>query len=99
MIDLVNTSPHALAEQLLISTGHYARAAEELAELLEKKAHIWLELRKDYTSDSQTDKAWTRTEDGVRESRLKLLLKSKEKEMSVIKTYLRVKEAETRGSY
>ena len=97
MIDLVNTTPHALAEQLLENAAHYSKASEELADLLERKAKTWLDLRKDYTSDSQTDKAFMRTEDGIRENRLKLLLKSKEREATASKAYLRIKDAEARN--
>lgn len=97
MIDLQNTTPHQLADQLLENAAHYSKASEELADLLERKAGTWLELRKAYTSDSQTDKAFMRTEDGVREMRLRLLLKAKEREATSIKAYLRIKDAEARN--
>lgn len=60
---------------------------------------MWVAMREYYKSDTATDRAWQATELGKEETKTKLKLKALEKEMSAIKTHLKVKSDEARNMY
>jgi hypothetical protein len=78
-------------------SAEYARCSEQLADILELKTKKWLEIRQDVKSDTSADRRWDATEEGIHEMRLKLKMKAMEKEMSSIKTFLDVLNAEARN--
>lgn len=80
-------------------SAEYARLSERLADILEKKTHIWLNIRADVKSDTAADRKWDSTEDGIQEMRLRLKLKAMEKEMSAIRSHLEVLQGEARNQY
>jgi len=78
-------------------SAEYANYAEQLGEILVLKPQWWKDNRDKYTSDKQCEMAWALTEDGVTEIRLKMKMKSSEKEMNAIASHLRILEAEARN--
>ena len=92
-------SPPQLAEHLLGLASDYSRLSDELAEVLTAKPMKWIELRAVASSDTQAERAWSATEDGVKEVVLRLKVKALEKVMSAIKTRLRVLEGEANNLY
>ena len=78
-------------------SADYARLSEQLGDILEVKAKAWEAIRLGCTSDKQADKKWDGSEHGIKEMRLRLKLKSLEKEMSAISSHLRVLDAEMRN--
>jgi len=80
-----------------LNGGQLAEARDKLANyfffLNEQKADLqlkadtkWLELRKDYKSDTQTDKALSITEEGKNFNRVNFVLKAIEKKMSTLRS-------------
>lgn len=90
-------TPSELSEQLMEESAKYGKAVDELTEILRTKSVKWLEIRKDCTSDTQAEREWGRTMDGIREMSLKYTLKALEKSMSATKTRLRILELEARN--
>jgi hypothetical protein len=78
-------------------TAMYARASEELEEVLARKPAVWMQLREQSKSAAEADIKWSATEDGIQEMRLKLRLKRYEKEISAASTALRVLDTEARN--
>lgn len=88
-----------LSEIRVELSGWYATLSQELEDILVFKADRWIDLRKDQSSDKSTDRAWDATEEGKRETRLRIQLKYIEKVMSSISFRLKVKEGESWGRY
>lgn len=78
-------------------SAEYAHFSEQLGDILETKANLWVGIREETKSDKQADKAWDATPDGIQEMRLRLRLKALEKEMSAISSHLRVLDTEARN--
>jgi hypothetical protein len=74
-----HTQTHELARKRVELSSIYARKSEQLGNILETKANIWLAFRDTTKSDSAANKLWEMTEEGIKEMRLKLDLKSIEK--------------------
>lgn len=91
------TTPHALAEKRMDITGEYSRDSEKLEEILATKPKIWLEMRKLCKTDSEANKQWDGSEQGIDEMRLRMRLKRYEKQLSAIRTMLEVKAQEMRN--
>lgn|SRR3990167_3209023 len=90
-------SPDELSEYLLQLAGEYAFLATKLEKLCVLKAEKWLELRENTTSDTQAEREWERTKEGLLEHSLKLQMKSIDKLSSAIKSRLRIKELEAQN--
>jgi hypothetical protein len=93
------TSPHELADMRAFLASAYSFHTGQLQEILEKKAHRWLEMRATLKSDTATDRTWDATQDGVDEMKLRLAIKRIEKLSSAIKSLLQVAEGEARNQY
>lgn len=92
-------TPGRLAEIGVELSGWYARLSQELEDILVFKPERWMEMRKEYKSDKTTDRAWDATEEGKKETRLRIQTKYIEKVLSQIKVLLRVKENESYNRY
>lgn len=90
-------TPHELAEIKMRKSAEYSRLSEQLGEILEVKAKAWESIRTGCTSDKQADQKWNSSEHGIKEMKIRLQLKSLEKEMSSISTFLRVLDTEARN--
>lgn len=90
-------TPHELAEHRVKLAAEYARDSELLSDVLEQKAAMWMTIRDTVKSDRSADKLWDSTALGVNEMKLRLKMKSAEREMSAIKTMLDVLNAESRN--
>lgn len=93
----MNETPTELSEKLLEQSAEYQKLSDELIAILETKAQIWMEIRAHTQSDTSAERAWGATPNGVKETSLRLKLKSLEKGMGAIKTRLRVIEMEVRN--
>ena len=92
-------SPHQISEERIKLAEEYSRYAGELASLVKSQADYFGEFREEFKSDNATQKAFERTDDGVKMTVVKLKLKSIEKTMSAYNTHLRLLENEARGVY
>lgn len=90
-------NPTILVDQLMKYTDEYSKMAEELADILTFKATKWSVLRTEASSDKQADKEWDATAEGLREMKLRLLMKASERQQSSIKTKLRIMDTEARN--
>lgn len=82
--------PHEMSERLVKIANLYSTYSEEIALLKKGHAIRWLTLRKEAKTDKETDMLFAATPEGQRETELTFLLKGLEKEMSALKTHLRV---------
>jgi len=91
--------PHKLAEERLELAYQHSVQGQRLVEIKVEKARKWDEFKKEYKSDTATEKAWERTELGLEEMKLRASMKSKELRMSAIKTMIEVLNDEARNYY
>lgn len=91
--------PGELAQILVDLSAEYAFHSLKLEGILLQKPKKWNELRKDYKSDTATDRAWDATDDGLEELHYALTLKRIEKMMSACKTMINVRSDEARNMY
>lgn len=92
-------TPHQLADERVGLAEEYSRYSGMYADLIKKRAeHFKLE-RDNNNSDTATERAWERTEEGTRMSIIKLKLKAIEKQMSATATMLRLLENESKNLY
>lgn len=95
----MNKTPHQLADERIGLANEYSRYSGMFADLIKKRAeHFKLE-RANYNSDTATERAWERTEEGTKMSIIKLKLKSIEKQLSATNTMLRLMENEAKSLY
>ena len=92
-------TPHEMAEKRVELSALYSSATEQLKDVLTIKPTVWSELRATTKSDKSADRLWEASADGIKEMRLRLSLKSMEKEMSAIRTMLEVLQGEARLQY
>ncbi len=92
-------TPQELSDKLLELAEESSRLGTELSRILTLKPDIWMEMRKNHSSDKSTDKQWDATEEGKKEMQVRLQLKSNQMMMSAIKTKLRVLSDETHNMY
>lgn len=92
-------TPHQLAEALIGLSEEYSRYSGELASLHKLEADFWKTHKGEYKSDTATQRAFDRTDDGVKLGIIKLKLKSIAKTMSSYKAMIEVKTNEARGLY
>lgn len=91
--------PHDLAELLLEMGVKYARMSDIYKDLRQEKRNYWKDHKVPGTSDKAVEIEWQCTEEGEKEMRATLELKSLEKLMSNAKTFLRHLENESRNLY
>ena len=94
---LYTTNPHSSAQDLAILAGEYSFICSELEGIFQRKPAIWSEMRKNFKSDTACERVWESTEDGLRESGLRLRGKGIEKMMSALKSLLRLAENESKN--
>lgn len=92
-------TPHELAEENMVLSEEYSRYSGMLADYIKKEAEFWEEHKLEYKSDTATQRAFDRTEDGTRMSVIRLKLKSIMRTMSANKTMIEVATNEARGLY
>lgn len=98
-IEKLKEQPHGMAELLLDMGIKYARMSEIYKDLRQAKRNYWKDHKVAGTSDKAVEIEWQCTEEGEKEMRATLELKSLEKLMSNAKTYLRHMENESRNQY
>jgi len=91
--------PRELSNKLLTLSAEYGKYSGEYAQHIKMQADYFNTHREEYKSDNATQKAFDATPEGVRMVILKLKLKALEKEMSAIKTHLRLLENEAKNIY
>lgn len=92
-------TPREYIEQLEILTDEFSKLSEYWAELIKYQADYFSENRKNFKSDNACQKEFDRTDWGVKMQVCKAKLKSKEKQISTIKTCLRLLENEAKNIY
>lgn len=71
-------------------SGEYSFYTTQLTEILSRKPKTWLQLRDASKSDTQADRKYEMTEDGINEIGIRHILKSIEKMLSSLKTVVDV---------
>lgn len=93
----MNPSPHQIADDRMKQAAYYARLSEMLEGLYDKCADFWRDHRAEHKSDTACNNAWHGTEDGRKETKIKLRLKALEKQMAASRSMLDVLHAEARN--
>jgi len=75
----------------------YAEYSGILENCLIEKAEKWEDFRKDATSDTQAERKWERTEEGMGETVTKLRMKKIEKLLSAVSSKIQVAEMEAKN--
>ena len=83
-------TPNEYIDRLEILTDQFSKLSEVWADLIVYQAEYYHTYRKDHKSDTALQRAFERTEKGIEMQVVKAKLKSKEKQMSTIKTALRL---------
>lgn len=91
------SNPHVCAQYRSQLSGEYSYICGQLEEIKTRKPLVWLEMRKEHKSDSATDKAYEVTEDGIKESQLKGMLKRADKLLSGLSSLIRLAENEAKN--
>jgi len=94
-----NKTPGDLARDLVTFSAEYQNLSEQLYAILKVKPAKWNIIRDQVSSDKQAERIWEETSDGINETRIKLRMKSIDKMMGSIKTYLRVLDSEAKNLY
>jgi hypothetical protein len=92
-------SPRDLARYRNFLAAHFASLSDEIGEIEKCYPLIWTEIRAQVTSDTQAERLYDGTPQGIRRTTLKIQLKKLEKMMSSLKTTLDVMNAENRNLY
>lgn len=93
------SNPHLCAEYRSQLAGEYSYLVGQLEELKATKPLVWLEMRKEFKSDSATDKAFDATGVGVEAIKLHGLIKRCEKLISGLGSLIKVAEGASRNQY
>jgi len=99
LLTTTDIQPGRLAELLVLLSAKYAEASNQLERILLSKPSIWNEMRKDYKSDTATDRAWDATELGLGELKWHMTLKKIEKMMSAMRSMITVRTNEANNMY
>ena len=91
--------PHDLSDFLMELSGEYAFLASKYDIIQDSKPAMWLKLRGESTSVSETNRKWSATEVGAAEGKLKRQMKVIGILMSNIKARLRVFETEAKNQF
>lgn len=92
-------TPHEMAEDLITLSEEYSRFAGQYADHIKLQADHFNTFRENYKSDTATQRAFDATPAGVKLVILKLKLKALEKQMSSLRTFLRLAENEAKNLY
>jgi hypothetical protein len=92
-------SPRQLAEELMNKSVLFSKYSGEYASHIKIQADYFNKERENHKSDNATQKAFDATKEGVQMVIIKLKLRALEKEMSAIKTMLRLMEGEANSIY
>lgn len=92
-------TPRELSEKLMQLSHDYSMYSGDFAKLVIKQAEFFNTNRPNYKSDNATQKAFDVTKEGVTMAVLKMKLKAVEKEMSALKTHLRLLENEAKNIF
>lgn len=92
-------TPRELADELMNKSVLFSKYSGEYAAHIKLQADYFNKERANHKSDNSTQKAFDATKEGVQMVIIKLKLKSLEKEMSAIKTMLRLMEGEANNIY
>jgi hypothetical protein len=92
-------SPHEMANYKVYLAAEYAFLSGQLNTALMEKPEKWLKLRGHCKSDTQAERMWARTPEGLNETSIRLKLKSIEKMMSAISTKISVASEEIRNNF
>lgn len=98
-ICLSSMLPQEMAQKRLDLSEEYSRYSGEWAKLVKTQADFFHTERENHKSDNACQKAFDRTDDGVKMTVIKQKLKSIEKTMSALNTALRLAENEARNIY
>lgn len=88
-----------MADLKVYIAAEYAFLSMELEKVLTLKQARWLMFRESRTSDTQAEREWGRTAEGLHEISLRLRLKAMEKLMSALTTRINVAEGEARNQF
>lgn len=90
-----DSTPREMAEENMKLADALEKAGRRVVEL-EEQYDIWFNInRKDYKSDTATDRAWGLTENGKELRLLKMGIKTGERQIQTRRDYLRVRDNET----
>ena len=92
-------SPHQLADFRVQLSAEYSHLAGMLEQILRRKPAVWNEIRKNCTSDKQSDKVFDATIDGLDEMTLRITMKRADKLISACSSLLRVFESEAKNQF
>lgn len=93
-----SVDPHTAVALRSKLTGEYSFYSSIYQEILARKSKTWLSLRDTCSSDSQADRKYDMTEDGINEIGLKLKLKVIEKMMSQLRIVIDLNNNERNNS-
>ena len=91
------SNPVGASEDLAILAGNYAWVCGMLEQILQRKPALWNTIRRDdeVKSDTQAERIYQKTEDGINEMGLRLRLKAMDKMSSALKSLIRIAEGES----
>lgn len=95
----VPKTPRQLADDLMAQAEQFSRYSGDYAGYLKVQADFFQERRADFKSDNACQKAFDASAEGVNMNIIKLKLKALEKQMSALKTMLRLLETEAHNIY
>lgn len=95
----MNKTPHQIAEERMGMAEEYSRYSGEYAKLIKAQADFFGAERVNHKSDTACQRAFDRTEDGVKMAVIKMKLKAIEKQLSASNTMLRLLENEAKNLY
>ncbi len=90
-------TPNEYITELERLTDQFAKLSEIWADLIKDQADYYHLHRADHKSDTSVQRAFDRTPKGIEMQVAKAKLRSKEKQMSTIKTALRLLDTEARN--
>ena len=90
-------TPHEYLDELDRITAEFAKLSEIYADLITYQAEYYGLHREEHKSDTAVQRAFDRTENGIKMQVVKMKLKSKEKQLSTIRTALRLLDLEARN--
>ena len=96
---LYNNNPRKCAEDKARLAGEYSYLSAQLTDILAKKASTWISLRATEKTDKSCDRAYEKTEDGIKEMKIKSQLKSIDKMASSLSSLIKIAEGEARNQF
>ena len=95
----IESNPYQLAILKTRLAAEYARLCDILEGCLKTKADKWESFRKERTSDTQAERAWERTEEGIGEMVCRLRMKKIEKLMSSASSRISTAENDLKNNF